>query len=591
VIILERYRVILGERFTLPNKDCLLQFELVNLENTKKSYRLLKLFEIPVNVDKIFLNNWQSWGSCDSFPITLDISKYFENPPSKDFILAFTPEPKIFSNPENLMSDYFIAYGDTFMGFLKSEVSHNFFVYNKNKKSISVYVDLFGKELEPGEKITLEPVIVLKGNELEKLLETYGSLVADENKLNSDKEIRVGWCSWYQYFTNINYDELKKNVRILKKLREEKGIPYRFVQIDDGYQKDIGDWLKTNSKFPEGLNGIVKSIKEAGFIAGIWLAPFSISETSSIFLEHQDWLVKNENGAPKIAFRNWEKNIYGLDLSNEEVLNWLKDLFTELKRIGFDYFKIDFLFSGAIPGERKKKVSPIEAYRTGLKVIREAIGSSFLLGCGAPLLPSVGLVDGMRIGADTSPNWIEDIVSPFPNAKVALRNVVTRYFMHKRWWNNDPDCLLLRGKDTNLSKSMRRLYSYVSAALSNMIIESDDMGNVDEDGLNILKESLKLCDGEPRVFNLQTDKKVYVIGVKGLPNGNYIMIANLENEDLEIEIPKSAKQWTGIKSKTIKVPARDVVIVRDQVRKLKVERIRRKDDNRLVNYYWDGDSK
>ncbi|MDI3472168.1 MAG: alpha-galactosidase [Thermotogaceae bacterium] len=584
---MKEYRIVLGEKFNLPDEDCVLQFEVVNFDSSKKTYNLLKLFELPVDVEKIFLNNWQSWGSCDFFSVGLDISKYFEVPPAKDFVLAFTPEPELFREKDKLMSDYFVAFSNVLIGFLKSEFSHNFFVYDKGKKTISAYVDLFGKELETGEKLVLEPLVVLKNKKIEKLLETYGALVAEKNNISADKKVRVGWCSWYHYFTNITYDELKKNIEFLKNLKEK--IPYQFVQIDDGYQKDIGDWLETNSKFPEGLEGIVKSIRDAGFIPGIWLAPFSVSETSTVFKEHKDWLISDENGEPKVAYRNWEKNIYGLDLSNEEVLDWLKNLFKELKNKGFEYFKIDFLFAGAIPGKRKKIVTPIEAYRVGLKTIKDTIGDSFLLGCGAPLLPSIGIVDGMRIGADTSPEWFEDIVAPFPNSKVALRNVITRYFMNKRWWNNDPDCLLLRKEDINLPENVRRLYSFVSAALSNMVIESDDMELVDEEGLQTFVESLKLCDGEPRVFNLDTDEKVYVIGVKGLLDGNYILVANLENKEYEIEIPEDAKLWTGLREEKITVPPRDVVVVRDKIRKLKVERARRKDDNRLVNYYWDGD--
>jgi len=587
---LERYKVAFGQKFKIPDEDCIVQFEIVNLDVVKKGYGLIKLFDIPTDAEKILLNNWQSWGSCDFVSVELDISKYFEKKEAKDFILANTIEPELFLKSGNLLSDYFIAFDNKLIGFLRSDKNHTFFVYNKDKKLVSVYVDLFGKTLDTGESLTLEPLVILRGEKLEKLLEEYASLVAFENNLNADKKMRIGWCSWYHYFTEITHEELKKNVSILKRLRDEKNIPYQFVQIDDGYQKDIGDWLVTNSKFPEGLAGIIKVIKEAGLVPGIWLAPFSISETSSIFSEHPDWLVKAESGNPKIAYRNWNKNIYALDLSNEKVLEWLRDLFKTLKETGFDYFKIDFLFAGAIPGKRKKDISPIEAYRLGMKTIREAIGDSFLLGCGAPLLPSLGFVDGMRIGADTAPYWNEDTIAPFPNAKVALRNVVTRYFMHQKWWNNDPDCLLLRNEKIHLSENERRLYSFVSGALSGMILESDDMEFVNENGLNILKDSLNLCGGKARVFNLQSDRKAYVIGVKGLREGNYLMIANLENEEIEAEIPRDVVEWTGIDKKDVKVSPRDVVVIRDKVRKLKVERVRRKDDNRLVNYYWDGDA-
>ena len=39
-------------------------------------------------------------------------------------------------------------------------------------------------------------------------------------------------------------------------------------------------------------------------------------------------------------------------------------------------------------------------------MIREAIGpDAYLLGCGAPILPSVGLVDAMRVGPDIAHHY------------------------------------------------------------------------------------------------------------------------------------------------------------------------------------------
>ena len=48
--------------------------------------------------------------------------------------------------------------------------------------------------------------------------------------------------------------------------------------------------------------------------------------------------------------------------------------------------------------------SSAPAYRSGIELIREAIGEdAYLLGCGAPLLPSSGLFDAMRVSPDTAP--------------------------------------------------------------------------------------------------------------------------------------------------------------------------------------------
>ncbi|MCB1159089.1 MAG: hypothetical protein KDK45_16435, partial [Leptospiraceae bacterium] len=51
-----------------------------------------------------------------------------------------------------------------------------------------------------------------------------------------------GWCSWYYYYTEINEDVILNNLRLL----QEKQPGLEFFQIDDGYQKEIGDWLLFN---------------------------------------------------------------------------------------------------------------------------------------------------------------------------------------------------------------------------------------------------------------------------------------------------------------------------------------------------------
>lgn len=238
---------------------------------------------------------------------------------------------------------------------------------------------------------------------------------------------------------------------------------------------------------------IVETIKQRGFKPGIWLAPFSAEESSKLFASHPDWFVKRESGEHEIAYV-WYKNTYALDLTNDEVKEWLFNLFSVLRNMGYEYFKIDFLFAGAIPGVRRKNMTPIQAYQEGMRIIRRrAVGDAYILGCGAPLLPSVGYVDGMRIGPDTAPFWGEE-KPDFPTspvaAKWALRNTIARAFPHKKLWFNDPDCLLLREVDTSLLSEERKMYAYVCGILDNVVIQSDDLRLVGKEGRAILLETL-----------------------------------------------------------------------------------------------------
>jgi alpha-galactosidase len=77
-------------------------------------------------------------------------------------------------------------------------------------------------------------------------------------------------------------------------------------------------------------------------------------------------------------------------------------------------------------------------------VIREAIGpDSYLLGCGAPILPSVGLVDAMRIGPDIAHHYepVDGDLSQ-PSQRAATQNSRWRAWQQGRFWVNDADCLV-----------------------------------------------------------------------------------------------------------------------------------------------------
>jgi len=64
------------------------------------------------------------------------------------------------------------------------------------------------------------------------------------------------------------------------------------------------------------------------------------------------------------------------------------------------------VYAAAVNGKRYEKVTRAQAYRKGIQIIRDAVGDDvFLLGCGAPLGPSIGLVNGMRVSCDTAPVW------------------------------------------------------------------------------------------------------------------------------------------------------------------------------------------
>lgn len=551
------------ERLT-DSPGILLQISVVNRSDAPKKVGKIDLLEIEDVSEPVYYNGWQSW---------LPFKAYWEQPIVDPFVqyadsheislFSATPIPEILREGRR-PSDYFIATDELVVGFLSSRFSHQYFLWNDDQCNIRASADLFGAELAPGESVQLEKMVIFGKDSLWSMLENYASLIKKSNKVEFNDFSGVGWCSWYQYFSDITFEQLSKNIRLLAEIRDREKIDYRLVQLDDGYQEDIGDWLETNSKFPE-LKEIASEIRKRKFSAGLWIAPFSASETSKVFREHQDWFVRNEDGSPRIAYRNWGKKIFSLDTTNPEVLDHLRDLIVSIRRSGFDYLKIDFLFAGAIPGRRYREgCGPIEAYRIGMKAIRDAAGKDcFILGCGAPLLPSVGFVDGMRIGSDTSPQWNGEAMDiGIPSARFSLRNAYTRAFMHRRLWLNDPDTVILR--KCEMTEEEKRIFALSVGLLDGMMINSDDMELVDSQGISLLKEAIMLKGGEPRVF-LDGMNSVFATCTRKANYCNVTSFVNLTDTPRHsIKLKEMYENWSGVKPpvKEVELPPRSIWIAK-----------------------------
>ncbi len=320
-------------------------------------------------------------------------------------------------------------------------------------------------------------------------LARYGDALGRQMGALGWQHVPTGWCSWYYYFGGVSEQAVLDNLEFLHAHRDE--LPLEYIQVDDGYQADIGDWTTTNDKFPHGLAWLAERIHHKGFRAGLWLAPFLAASTSALCREHPEWMVHDGDGRPVMAIHNWGSECYALDCTHPGAQAWLSRLAeTLVGQCRFDYLKLDFIYAAAVEGMRyDRQATRAQAYRRGLEAIRQGAGDAFILGCGAPLGPSVGLVNGQRIGPDVAPYWHlpSELVPPavtvlsrqplesLPACENAIRNVLTRFWTHGRLWLNDPDCLLVRDRETALSLDETRSLATAIALSGGMVVLSDAM--------------------------------------------------------------------------------------------------------------------
>jgi alpha-galactosidase len=285
------------------------------------------------------------------------------------------------------------------------------------------------------------------------------------------------WCSWYGYWQAITDRVILDNVKEIERL----DLPVDVVQIDDGYQAEIGDWTQATPTFGS-LRALAGELLARGRRVGIWTAPFLVGERSDLARRRPEWLVgETELGS------HWNQRLFALDVTHPAVADHLRSVFAGFRDIGIDVFKLDFLYAGAIPGRRHGGVSALDAYHAGMALIREAVGpDAYVIGCGAPIIPSVGHVDAMRVSNDIAPHWEHDDGDlALGGGRGAVMTGAARAFQHGRLWVNDPDCVLAAP-----TVERREEWAAHVRAYGGLRAGGDRVADLDEWGIAVTRELL-----------------------------------------------------------------------------------------------------
>ncbi|MCJ7659744.1 MAG: alpha-galactosidase [Anaerolineales bacterium] len=327
--------------------------------------------------------------------------------------------------------------------------------------------------------------------------------------------IPTGWCSWYQfstedYISELTAEDIHNNLTSITEL--DSRLPLQQVQIDSGFEAQVGDWFHFNDGFQQGVAPIAAKIQESGHTPGLWLAPFIVDPRSQISANHPDWLIKGSFNRPANAGFLFGRFATGLDLTHPDALTYVDEVIhTAVHEWGFPYLKLDFLYAATLQGRyRDPTLTRAQILRLGLEHIRKSAGKDvFILGCGCPLGPAIGLVDAMRIGADVDRRWnasykgIEFLLkneSDMPSTRWSTHSAITRAPMHRRWWINDPDCLLVR-PTTNLTLAEVQTLATTIALTGGSMLLSDHLPDLPSDRLHIAEVLLPVIDKRPYILD------------------------------------------------------------------------------------------
>ncbi len=409
-------------------------------------------------------------------------------------------------------------------GSLSERAGYTVFKMDCNEGLFSITKDIVGCTLE-SETVLVDVVSFSGGYD-----EVFDKYFEAMNPRKPKVDYLSGYTSWYNYYQKITEDIILRDLDGLDKAKDSVSI----FQIDDGYEPFVGDWLDPNpQKFPNGMKPIAEKIHEKGYLAGIWIAPFSAQCASKITKEHPDWLIKNEKGKPFLACQGWG-GAYTLDFYHPEAREYIKHFFDViLNDWGFDMVKLDFLYSEAMYPRNGKTRGTIMC--EAMDFLRECVGEEkLILGCGVPLGPAFGVVDACRIGCDASPTYDTILDKLKLNMElISTRNSMNNAFMRRhlngRVFGNDPDVFFLRDINLKFSKEQKLLLGKINNLFGSVLFVSDNAGDYNEEFTDYLKlffkrseaqvlsaeyvtkQDVKICyieDGKKKTlrFNMKTGK-------------------------------------------------------------------------------------
>jgi alpha-galactosidase len=295
--------------------------------------------------------------------------------------------------------------------------------------------------VEPGQSLASERLMVSLSSDYHAQLESYGGAIRRLHAPRVSAATPIGWWSWTAFYFGLTEGPALTNAEFLAAHLRDYG--YNFFHIDEGYQYARGDYTSpVAKKYPHGIRNLEQKVQSLGLTPGIWTSPFEVSERSSLYANHKDWLVHNAKGQPIPA--GWVTEppdtktkldqLYVLDSTHPAAQQYLRETYTTLTRDwGIRYIKLDFMDDSAIEGYYyRPNTTALEAQRIGLQIIREAVGDGVLLDKdGSPMLNPVGLVDTGRISCDTGHS--------FAASRDAAPGIAARYYMNRNFFISDPD--------------------------------------------------------------------------------------------------------------------------------------------------------
>jgi hypothetical protein len=475
---------------------------------------------------------------------------------------------------------------------------------NRKLNEIAAKCDFEGVEVPQNGVRTSQWVIISSGDDPDKLMSDYSRRMRDFHNVEAPKKYAPSvYCTWYYHADNYNAETLKGDIIQFKK----EHLPFDVFLIDECWDVNMWGDFRSNNSFPDGMKWAAEQISSAGYIPGIWTAPFLADHESDLMKNHPEWMLRNSKGKLCTFFMN-ERDHLILDLTYPGVCDYIEEQFRKLsKDWGFRYFKFDFMRAMFVESDQQffdKTSTSLEAYRKGLEAIRRGTGNeTYISVCGGHYGASLGIADSQRSGSDVKSYWNEKELPKY-------RQNILRTWMDDLW-HVDPDAMMVRRQPKAIPEDKRNLtvglFTDDEAFTNtlnqfiggNLITFTEDFAVIDEQRKMLYKHIVPSVNKASRpvdLFNLNVPELMITQispKCKKLDCWNMLSVVNWTNDSKEYRIELDSKLTGNLNGDQFLVfdfQSQDIIACLPKVEALKLEDVDGHQSKLLKIVPWDGKS-
>ena len=422
----------------------------------------------------------------------------------------------------------------------------------------SAFHDCENYECAPNTEIDFSPFYLNFIDEATSSYQTYVEMIAQRMDLEIQGVVSSAWGVYPDRVKDQTLsNSIVKHADLIVRnnfFRAMSGGGVQAIQLENGWQKKIGEYQFDGDQFPKGIQHSIDYVHNAGLKFGLGVMPFCVSVDSEMVEAHPEYFLRNDQGRlAEIHLDDIDTRVVLFDVSHPDAQKEIEQsVKTIIKEWNIDILKVDMLayLIGPVGNSdgfvwHDKTLTSIELYRLGIELIEhwvsQSVDSIELTVCNVPYMPSIGVVNQSQVLLNQQKQTPQYVWEDWTEIKQLINGAITNSIFDGITGTGELGPLTIDEQYQPLNEA---IIVATLMALSSRVIElSDDLTKISEPRLELLKKLLPLTGKSAKPIDLfeKIHPRIWGKTIQGaFESWNIVGIFNWKDQPEEIQFDLSS---------------------------------------------------